>query len=749
MSLEDTCGIKAKRAWNAGLQLLAKAFVACGCQAKDEYQVSKSRQLRSLHSRKGSLLHSDSIAAAAAIEMVVLEMQKAGKPLKKMFLQYEKTNQSSDGTLTTEEFTQMLSDNMKTKNRDAVQDIVNHASRSGTQKLSYDTVFKELIVEFIAHRLNKQGQTFREFFQDLDPHFYGFASASTIRAMLLEHGIMSQDADSFLAMVDLHSDGRVRYTDLFNLCSDSLLEENSQRHQDQEYTLKAVVIVTRHGARFPLKSFPNSTHWPKSKSFWEGTDHMDESKASNDYAGRLTPVGCEQHLSLGQTCRKKWIDKEQLIDVNDPMAPSCIVAYTSNSDRTLKSAQSFLRGMFPEMPPRFVVDADEKRKLSKEPNSDGVDSAIVEDEGLAGIPIIVDSENYTNVLHGFKCSDKYDSLKHEAFKVDKKNGKLGRWAKDPKFGALVAKLWDMTLFKKMNLTEKKDIAACLSNMQSIAQSIGIERAHSMPLLRNTSGLVLTPEDEEKISEVARHVCNTRYCGNNSQMQKEMARHAAGLLPSEIVNFFTSRRDADDNTKDDEQGRFRMYSAHDNSVMAMLAHLGFKDFDVPEFAAFLAFELHKKADGSWFVRFLYNPDPHVHIFPDMSPETRSPTHQYGRSNGKANFKEPLQYIKFPEQSASENEAPIVSMSSAEEGEMPLDKFVEILMVQQRSFADQEQWEQENCYGLKRAKDDLEALEEKEKNMQQQLEQLGQQKSLLQQRIKSMEMSTSEEVKLPQA
>lgn len=55
--------------------------------------------------------------------------------------------------------------------------------------------------------------------------------------------------------------------------------------------------------------------------------------------------------------------------------------------------------------------------------------------------------------------------------------------------------------------------------------------------------------------------------------------------------------------------------------------------------------------------------------------------------------------------------MISISAAEEGEMPLAKFVEILMVERRSFADQEQWDSENLCGLEMVlTHDLESLKQ---------------------------------------
>lgn len=115
-------------------------------------------------------------------------------------------------------------------------------------------------------------------------------------------------------------------------------------------------------------------------------------------------------------------------------------------------------------------------------------------------------------------------------------------------------------------------------------------------------------------QVAGYVLRLRYQGLEEEQQRRLSRLAAGILPVSIVNSLVGSAQTLD-----KAGGFTLYSAHDNTIMAMLAHLGdwtilpclsidastgFKNFPVPRFAAHLIFELHE-IGGEHFVKFMYN------------------------------------------------------------------------------------------------------------------------------------------------
>ena len=106
--------------------------------------------------------------------------------------------------------------------------------------------------------------------------------------------------------------------------SASLLLAAAAGAQDR---LVFVVDIIRHGDRTPLSDIPAAPHaWPQGR-------------------GQLTPAGMEQEYRLGARMRAEYVDRRQLIPAS--YAPGTIYVRSTDIDRTLMSAQSFLMGLYP------------------------------------------------------------------------------------------------------------------------------------------------------------------------------------------------------------------------------------------------------------------------------------------------------------------------------------------------------------------------------------------------------------------
>eukprot|EP00051_Salpingoeca_urceolata_P014218 m.180590 g.180590 ORF g.180590 m.180590 type:complete len:450 (+) comp18017_c0_seq4:1465-2814(+) len=275
-----------------------------------------------------------------------------------------------------------------------------------------------------------------------------------------------------------------------------------------------------------------------------------------------------------------------------------------------------------------------------------------------GLPIIMSTAEYTPLLHGFKRNKTYTRLRDEAFQ----DCKLHDWAEDPDYVDLVAKLRGMTGFAAFD--DKHGVVHSLKCLPSVATQIAIERSHGMEVLHNGSGEILDVCDEERIQEVSEYTWRLRYQGKSFEHQVELARQAAGMLPAAILRSFNETA-----MSGDKRGSFTLFSAHDNTMMAMMAHLGFRDFPVPSFAAHLAFELHEVEEDTFVVRIMYNPAPEFFTSEDD---------EAGLEGGLQS----CPYMQLPHQP--------VMWEDREFGDVSLEDFSNILLNARQSFQCEESW-----------------------------------------------------------
>jgi len=89
-----------------------------------------------------------------------------------------------------------------------------------------------------------------------------------------------------------------------------------------------VLLYFRHGARGPLR-----------KKYYNYDDFYTK------YPGELTPVGIRQHFLLGSQMREKYILSQNFLSKSFNMQELRVLS--TNSNRTLMSAQSLLLGLYP------------------------------------------------------------------------------------------------------------------------------------------------------------------------------------------------------------------------------------------------------------------------------------------------------------------------------------------------------------------------------------------------------------------
>jgi len=158
-------------------------------------------------------------------------------------------------------------------------------------------------IDLVRERLHEawRHENMRAAFASCDCNGYGFAPLEQVLQRLPPEVELSEaERSAIMGAIDTNSDGYITYREFyefFNSPSDAYTAGSSS-------TLSQMIVITRHGARFPLKQM--GILWPKEKAFW------------TEYGGKLTPMGHAQLVDLGKQMRAHYIDALELLDPNHP-----------------------------------------------------------------------------------------------------------------------------------------------------------------------------------------------------------------------------------------------------------------------------------------------------------------------------------------------------------------------------------------------------------------------------------------------
>ena len=292
------------------------------------------------------------------------------------------------------------------------------------------------------------------------------------------------------------------------------------------------------------------------------------------------------------------------------------------------------------------------------------------------------SQDWTPLLHGYKNNERLKVLQKEEFEATDYFRNL---AKDQIYVNLLEKLWRMTGSTKLN-PSKNTLLQRLQHLQVVVAQIEVERSLKMHVLSNCNGLTLEEQDEELCKEVGAQICHLRYQGTSHAKQREMSRFALGTFFSALngLDWLLERFHSTLLISSEELPLVNRQEScpftlpmvctlhhltvscrdanglADNTVMALLSHLGFRDWPVPQFASCVIFELHRGDDGGFFVKIGYIDDPkHCHL-------------------------NDIFYCRMPPKHKIHN------WNSAEEGYHSLEDFVDNILIHRRSFQSEEEW-----------------------------------------------------------
>lgn len=423
-------------------------------------------------------------------------------------------------------------------------------------------------------------------------------------------------------------------------------------------TLRQVIVVCRHGARLPTKgTFKNDLSWPVSSWFWE------------KYQGQLTPIGCQQGMSLGAELRQHYIGSSEfpsapgglLDDVEPEKIGLHVVAYCSNFQRTLFMAWSILHGLLPEVP-RFFCARSERVLTDQEQVVKKYYSRTSRGPTM-GVPIVVQDAGPDQLLRQWESVGKAEFTEWQKENQSKAPA-IQELLKDPSKGeALANKLWRITGMPSLDPENGKSLCKRLMAIKTVQTQVEIAKVHGNPIMPNEEGLELSPQDLETIEVVAKEQKRLWFHSVDSKKQSaskgtEGAGYLAHLIwwhmacvedphawrasgrdktinrpsmsrvqsPTRMDSIEelspppspTLRRERSPTPRNVDRGygldkRFVFFSSHDTTLLALAAKLGVY-VEPPCFGGYLLFELHEGG----IVNCMYNKDPTVTPITALKP-----------------------------------------------------------------------------------------------------------------------------------
>lgn len=351
-------------------------------------------------------------------------------------------------------------------------------------------------------------------------------------------------------------------------------------------TLRQVVLVHRHGARFPTKPTGKADiAWPIRTQFWES------------YKGHLTPVGCSQVQDIGSALRQRYIhdgleslethafDNGKLFHGVDKVDGTTLAVYTSNVQRTLQSAWSFLLGFVPRAAVFFAFRSE--RVFS--------DTA----RRAAGVPIYIEDavRSDDRLFHEWRLDENYETWRKSNIRQSKR---LLHLASQSNYQELLDKLFECT--REERLSPSQSMMDRLIAAKDVDTQVAIEEAHNRPVLVNEKGILLNKAEREMLQEIGNEVKRRWYGAASGLRRESYGQKGAGYLAHKIWRHMQQRAEGKSNL------RFVQMSCHDTTLAALATHLGL-ELPTIGFGAFLAFELHHQGKRDEFVvKTFYNSNP---------------------------------------------------------------------------------------------------------------------------------------------
>ncbi|KAF7406002.1 hypothetical protein HZH68_005371 [Vespula germanica] len=290
-------------------------------------------------------------------------------------------------------------------------------------------------------------------------------------------------------------------------------------------------VLYRHGDRTPIEPYPTDPY--KNESLWPVP------------YGQLTNLGKNQHLHMGQ-----WLRSRYSHFLSDLYSPYDVYIQSTNTDRTLMSAEANLAGLYP-------------------PKRNQIWNTI----NWMPIPVHTIPESEDNVLSGKKYCQRYN------FELDKvlKSPEIKKINQENKH------LYDY-------LTEKTGMSVTsLKDVDHIYDTLFIEKLYNKTLPEWTKNVF-----PDKLKSLAAKSFTI------NAYNKILQRLKMGLLFREIIDHMEKKSR---NALIPDR-KVWIYSAHDETVANMLMTLNLFDPHCPPYTATILIELRVNSEKEYFVTISY-------------------------------------------------------------------------------------------------------------------------------------------------
>jgi len=323
------------------------------------------------------------------------------------------------------------------------------------------------------------------------------------------------------------------------------------------------IDVIRHGDRTPTADIPKAPH-----QWTEGL-------------GQLTATGMQQEYQLGASLRKNYVDQHHLLPAN--YAAGTLYVRSSDVDRTLMSAQSFLMGLYPLGTGPYLPGSTQPALPSAyQPLS--IHTVAKDQESL--LVAWTESTQFKELLKTYV----YPTPEWKA-----KSAEL-----QPKFAA-----WSKAT--GISITD-------LYQLKSLGDTLYIYQLYQVPLPEG-----LTSEDAQQIIDAGKWVFVTAF---------------KSLPLGKVTGSNLLKAIADDLQQASQEKaslKFKLFSAHDSNIFSVMSAMGVPLNEPPRYASDLNFSLVDLGHQNYYVKIKFNDQPVV--LPACGNTTCSLTQFLGIVNNK--------------------------------------------------------------------------------------------------------------------